>query len=224
MPTTKKLAPKEGHIIIAPPRMEIVAVRIRGTAPLVQNAFSGRAQRQILEAQQEGSRAKSKKKREARNIEQEYKDAMHLGPNGEHGIPAPAFRSAMISACKVAGFVMTRAKLSVFAEADFLDAEDATPLVAFEGEPRMHKGHVRLESGVSSIAIRPMWEHWECVVRIKYDADQFSHSDVVNLLMRAGIQVGIGEGRPDSRKSNGMGWGTFEIVGTEKLILPEEAA
>jgi hypothetical protein len=28
---------------------------------------------------------------------------------------------------------------------------------------------------------------------------------------RVGAQVGIGEGRPDSKNSTGMGWGTFEI-------------
>ena len=32
-----------------------------------------------------------------------------------------------------------------------------------------------------------------------------------NLIARAGMQVGICEGRPDSSNSTGMGWGTFEI-------------
>ena len=36
--------------------------------------------------------------------------------------------------------------------------------------------------------------------------------EVRNLLVRAGVQVGIGEGRPYSKKSYGMGWGTFEVV------------
>jgi hypothetical protein len=30
--------------------------------------------------------------------------------------------------------------------------------------------------------------------------------------LRAGLQVGIGCGRPDSRTSNGCGWGKFQIV------------
>ena len=55
-------------------------------------------------------------------------------------------------------------------------------------------------------------EGWEADVRIRYDGDQFTASDVVNLLARAGLQVGIGEGRPDSKKSTGMGWGLFEIA------------
>ena len=62
-----------------------------------------------------------------------------------------------------------------------------------------------------------MWrEGWEAVVRIKYDADMFTLTDVANLLMRAGAQVGIGEGRPDSRKSCGIGWGIFDLIGEAK--------
>lgn len=34
---------------------------------------------------------------------------------------------------------------------------------------------------------------------------------MVNLLSRAGLQVGIGEGRPDSKKSAGMGYGLFTV-------------
>jgi hypothetical protein len=46
---------------------------------------------------------------------------------------------------------------------------------------------------------------------VRFDADQFKASDVVNLLQRAGAQVGIGEGRPFSKSSNGLGYGTFDV-------------
>ena len=39
-----------------------------------------------------------------------------------------------------------------------------------------------------------------------------THADVVNLIARVGIQVGIGEGRPDSKMSAGLGYGLFELV------------
>jgi hypothetical protein len=78
----------------------------------------------------------------------------------------------------------------------------------------MHESSVRLESGVASIAFRPMWREWSAVVRLKWDGDQFSKSDVANLLERSGQQVGIGEGRPDSKKSHGMGWGTYTLYQT----------
>jgi hypothetical protein len=61
--------------------------------------------------------------------------------------------------------------------------------------------------------VRPLWRKWSADVRIRFDEDQFALIDVTNLLARAGVQVGIGEGRPNSRMSPGIGWGTFEIGG-----------
>jgi hypothetical protein len=71
---------------------------------------------------------------------------------------------------------------------------------------------VRNESGVADIRWRPMWEQWGAIVNVQWDEDQFSATDVLNLMLRAGLQVGIGEGRPYSPNSNGMGWGRFEVV------------
>lgn len=204
---------KETQVIIAAPKITTVVIGIIGTAPYVQHKFSQKARNQMLQKQIAGLAGKGKKQREGRDIEQDYKDAMHLDSKGRHGIPAPAFRSAMISACRLVGFQMTKAKLSVFVTPDCFDADDGTPLVLIEGTPRLHEGYVRLETGVASVSLRPMWESWTANVRVSFDEDQFTVTDVYNLMARAGLQVGVGEGRPDSKKSNGMGWGTFAIVG-----------
>lgn len=203
---------KNDMVTIARPNIDTVVVKIRGTAPYVQHKFSQKSRNQMLDKQKAGSTGKGKKTREARNVEEDYIAAMHVGRDGRHGIPAPAFRSAMISACRLVGFQMTKAKLSVFVEPDFFDADDGTPLVEIIGTPRMHEGYVRLETGVASVSIRPMWEEWEASVTVRFDSDQFTINDVVNLMSRAGLQVGIGEGRPDSKKSHGMGWGTFQVL------------
>jgi len=112
------------------------------------------------------------------------------------------------------GFKMTHARCSVFVVADGFDADDATPLVRItKGEPQYLELAVRLETGVCDIRPRPMWEPgWEANVRIRFDADQFSVSDVANLLLRAGAQIGVGEGRPFSKNSKGMGWGMFRLA------------
>jgi hypothetical protein len=60
-----------------------------------------------------------------------------------------------------------------------------------------------------------MYNPWSAKIKIRYDADQFTIADVTNLLARAGIQNGIGEGRPNSKNGPGMGWGTFEITKTK---------
>lgn len=197
-------------LVIKAPNLRIVEFEIRGTAPLVQHRFWKKAQ--MMKTQEAGSttQSKSRKAREARNFESDYEQSKHIAAEGWCGIPAPAFRNALISSCRVAGFVMTRAKLSVFVVPDGFDKEDGTPLVRItEGEPQMHVGMARNSDGSVDLRSRAMFPKWKCILRVRYDADQFTAADVANLVERAGMQVGIGEGRPDSPKSAGMGWGTF---------------
>lgn len=199
------------QVTIPAPNLVIAEFKLRGTAPFVQHKFSAKAKAQIRATQVAGSTATGKKKRTPKDFDAAYEAAKHISEEGWCGIPAPAFRSAMISACRLVGFQMTKAKLSVFILADGIDAEDGTPLVKIEGEPQKHEGHVRNETGVVDLRARPMWRKWSCRLRVRFDADQFTQDDMANLLLRAGMQVGIGEGRPDSKKSHGCGWGTFEL-------------
>lgn len=199
-------------VTISPPNFQTAMVRIVGTAPLVQAKFSAKARQAMHEKMAAGSVAAKGKKREARDFEADFKAAQHRSEEGWVGIPASAFRNACIDACRMAGFQMTRAKMSIFFEADGLDAEEGIPLVQLiAGEPEPTEMTVRNETGVTDIRVRPMWRTWAVDLRARFDADQFTLSDVVNLLARAGTQVGIQEGRPFSKKSAGMGWGTFVV-------------
>jgi hypothetical protein len=157
------------------------------------------------------SEVKTKKKKDPREYEKEFIGAMYEGEKGMRGIPAAAFRNAMISACRMVGFKMTLAKLSVFVEADSFDQKDGTPIIKIEGKPELCQFACRNANGSTDIRTRAIWKRWSAKVRIRYDADQFNKNDVANLLMRVGMQVGIGEGRPDSRMSAGMGWGLFKL-------------
>jgi len=200
-------------VAIPAPKFETVVLRIRGTAPYVQHKFSQKAKLQIMATQAAGGVAKSKKVRDAKDFDEVCKNATHYAREGWIGIPAASFRNAMISACRTVGFKMTHAKLAAWIEADGFDSDDGTPLVKIEGHPRRHDAYARNDNGSVDIRSRPMWEQWEAEIRIKFDSGMLSSDDVCNLMMRVGMQVGIGEGRPDSKNSAGMGWGTFEIVG-----------
>jgi len=208
------------EVTISPPKFQTVLFKIVGTSPYVQNKFSHKAAEQMKAKQAAGSVSRKGKNRTPKDFRGAYEAAMHKTADGQCGIPAPAFRNAMISACRIVGFHMTKAKLSVFTEADGYDADDGTPLVFIKGNPEYYETAVRNESGVADIRPRPMWKPgWEADVRIRFDTEQFSLEDVSNLLMRAGQQVGIGEGRPDSTNSCGLGWGLFtlaQIKGTSK--------
>jgi hypothetical protein len=208
----EEVAPRR-EVVISPPKLRTAEFLIVGTAPYVQQAFSQKAREQIKGIQEAGSQRRKGKKREAKDFQECYEQSKHLSKEGWCGLPAGAFRAAMVSACRLVGFKMTLAKLSIFVEADGYDKVDGTPLIKItKGEPHYSEHPVRLKGDVVDLRARPMWDPgWEAVVRITFDEDQFSLQDVANLMHRVGRQVGLGEGRPDSRSSVGMGWGLFEI-------------
>lgn len=204
------------HLVITPPQIRTLRVKMVGTSPYVQNAFSNKARAQMHEGQAAGDKAKSRTKRAPKDFQAAYEGACHKVDNW-YGIPANGIRAAMIAACRVAGYAMTRAKMAVFVQADAFDAL-GTPLVKItRGAPRYVEHPVRNDNGGVDLRARPMWDvGWEAVVSVQFDADQFAPSDVANLLMRAGTQVGIGEGRAFSKDSVGQGWGFFTIVTLEE--------
>jgi len=212
---TKARAGTVETLIVPRPQMTEVRIRIKGTAPYVQNKFSEKAKLKMMaDMQTKKSQSKTKNDREPRDYDREFIAAQHVSTEGWNGIPAPALRAAMIDACRTAGIVMTRAKLAVFVLQDGIDKDDGTPLVRLfsESEPERNDLPVRNASGVTDIRIRPMWRDWEAVVRIVFDQNMIDRQSVINLLTRAGLQVGIGEGRHNSKNSYGQGWGTFTIV------------
>lgn len=209
--------PKEKHVEIKAPNFEVAVIPIRGTAPLVMHRFSSETKAGLMAKHEEGSKkAAGKKDKPPRDFEKDYQGAFHTAREGWHGIPCGAFRNAAISACRTVGYKMTHAKLAFFILGDGFEAEDGTPLIRITGKPKKHTAYARNDNGSVDIRIRPMWEEWTAELRVRYDADMFSAQDVSNLIMRVGMQVGLLEGRPDSKNSAGQGWGTFEIVQEEE--------
>ena len=208
-----KTASKTEVITIAAPKFKTLTIRISGTSPLMQLAFSEKARNLMMDKMKAGQTARGKKVREPRDFDEDMKQAQHRSDEGWAGIPAPAFRNACIDACRMVGFKMTHARMSVFVEADGYDRVDGQPLVKLiAGEPEQTAMPVRNATGVADIRIRPMWREWAADLRIRFDEDQFTAEDVINLLTRAGMQVGVGEGRPFSKQSNGLGYGMFEVA------------
>jgi len=197
-------------IVISAPKFGNLEIALVGTAPLVVARFSKKAE--LMAKMAEGSTAKSKKERSARDYDKEAEDARYRSGEGWEGVNAAAFRAGMISACRLVGFKMTLAKLSVFVEADGWDVQDGIPLVRVYGNSETFTAHTRNATGVVDVRSRPMYREWAVKLRVRYDADQFTAQDVYNLLARVGGQVGLCEGRPDSKSSAGCGFGTFALV------------
>lgn len=209
------------HMNISPPKFEEAVFELIGTEVLVIHRFSNKVKNELEAKAVAGKTAGSRKNREPKDIEQIYNSARYISDQGWDGFHAGSIRNAMISACRLVGFKMTLAKLSIFVVADGHDKDEPQiPLIRIIGKPTMQKDMARVETGQPYVTVRPAYHNWKAKVRIRWDADQFTLGDITNLLARVGMQNGIGEGRPDSKNSAGMGWGLFSLAGkprTEEL-------
>lgn len=199
-------------VTIEAPKLRIAKFHVQGIAPLVIHRFSQKIKQQLKTKQITGKSASSKKTREAQDMAESFEQSRYRSKDGWDGFHAGSVRAALISACRLVSFKMTLAKLSVFVEADGVDvAEPQIPLIRINGEAIQQEDIARVETGQPYVTVRAAYHDWGATIRIRYDEDQFSLTDVTNLLTRVGLQVGIGEGRPDSKNSAGMGWGLFKI-------------
>lgn len=204
------------HVQIKAPNFRTAVFKIKGNAPLVIHRFSAKTKNQMKEKMETGKSASSKKNREPKSTEELYNESRYISMEGWDGFHAGAIRNAMISACRLVGFKMTLAKMSVFVIRDGIDAQEPQiPLIRIYGNSVKQEDMARVETGQPYVTVRAAYHEWSAKIKIRWDADQFSVSDVSNLLARVGMQVGIGEGRPDSKNSAGMGWGTFDLEKNE---------
>jgi hypothetical protein len=204
---------RQETVEIKPPNFQEAVFEVKGIAPLVIHRFSAKTKEQMKQKMETGKAANSKKNRDPKLTDDLYEESRYIAKAGWDGFNASSIRNAMISACRLVNFKMTLAKLSVFVIADGWDkTEPQIPLIRIYGEPRKQEDMARVETGQPYVTVRAAYHDWKAKIKIRWDADQFTMKDVAALLARAGLQVGIGEGRPDSKNSAGMGWGLFEIA------------
>ncbi|MBC8321217.1 MAG: hypothetical protein H8E34_10880 [Bacteroidetes bacterium] len=201
------------QVSISPPNFKVREFKIEGIAPLVINRFSQKAKEIMIETQIAGSTAKGKKKREAKDFDALYEGSRYVSPEGWDGFNATSIRNACIRACSLVGYAMTKAKLSIFVVEDGWDKQEPQiPLIRIYGKSVKQIDPAPVANGNMDLRVRAAYHKWHAIIKIRWDADQFTLSDVTNLLMRSGMQVGIGEGRPNSKSSCGMNWGLFKLA------------
>jgi hypothetical protein len=218
-----KAEEQAGVISINPPDFRTIEFTIEGDAPYVQLRFSQKQKSKIREdhaisGKDEGTQ---KKARKPKDYEALYHEAMYEADGGQRGLNALSIKRALVAACRLTKFPMSMAKLCIFIEEDGRDwVEPEIPLIYFtKGEPQMLETICRNANHMPDLRVRAMWEKgWQAKPRVRYDADRLSKESVIALMTRAGMQVGVGEGRPSSSTSDGagMGWGTFKIISAEE--------
>jgi hypothetical protein len=181
-------------------------VRIREKTTVISERFSNEAKKKILDKQMH----KANKGRDAKDPQALFKQSLYPVPGMKdaYGLPAVAFKRAMVDACRnITGFTMAMAKGAFFVVGDIVPIEAK--------EIRMREDIVRLATPArpADIRFRGEFVNWTATLHIEYNEDVISAEQVVNLLNIAGFAVGVGGWRPQC----GGNHGRFEVVQNENI-------
>lgn len=181
----------------------IAQFTVEGIAPLATHAWSEKARKMMREAQQ----SRSRKKKEPKDPQAEYEAAFYRLEDGTPGIPAAAFKKAIIDGARsFDGVTMAMLKQSVY-----VIGEGTEQLLRIDGEPEIWESAVRVGMGVADLRYRPRFFPWSVTLRVQFNANVLD-VDAVATLLDAGGMAGVGEWRPSSPKSSTGSYGTFRVV------------
>lgn len=218
MATAVKTTKTEETIEIRPLKRSIAKIRIVGDSPLIIHAWSEKAKREMLEAQQTQKKTKVKKKdakvpvadfinslywltekpetddKTDEELMGEFEEALQNG--ARFGFPVVAIKKAANSAAYRSGWVKNQMELR---GAYFFRSEtDGNVEVLSDDGPIMREDMVRIGMGKADIRYRGQFNTWHIDLTMEYNENgNISLEDIINCINAGGYSVGIGEWRPE---------------------------
>lgn len=217
-------ATKKAEIIeIKPIEIQKVKVKLVGDTPLIMHAWSAKAKREMLEAQQGKAKGKRKDpknpvfdfiesmywitgKPEVENSMSEeeceiaFNNAIQNG--AKFGFPVTAFKQAAISAAYRMGWSKDKMSLrGVF----FIDANEDGLVEIQSDVPVMREDCVKIGAGVADLRYRGEFRNWSAELIIGFNKNgNYSLENIINIINAGGYVCGAGEWRPERDGQNGM--------------------
>lgn len=201
---------------IRPLEIKTTKIRIVGDSPLIVHAWSEKAKRMMLEAQQGKKKGKQKPVRSP--LDDFIQAAYWLTPKPEYAenaddeTIAAAFDAAIDSGAKF-GFPVTAIKQATAAAAYRLNwtknqmgmrgalffESDENGLVEITSDtPVIREDMVRVGMGTADLRYRPQFNNWSMILTVQYNEQcGISWENMINAINAAGFMVGIGEWRPE---------------------------
>lgn len=204
--TTKTIEPEkiEAGISLEPIRLTTYEIPIVGVTPLIMHAWSEKSL-QMMRDKQSGK--KSRKKLEPKDPATEAEAATYRLPDGRPGMPATAFKSAIVGAARFFdGITLVETKQLIFVE-----GEGADQLVAIEGESYIREDTPRIAMGTTDLRYRPCFPNWSATLQVTFVPTKIDPESVVHLVDAAGLG-GVGEWRPSAPKSATGTFGRFTVA------------
>jgi len=191
-----------------------VDLEIKGVTPVIPHKWSEKA-KSMMPGHPDAEGVK--KKKGVRKPEEEAEACVYRLPDGSPGMPATAFKAAIIGACRFFDKPsMTEAKLLVFVEGIGPDQ-----LVPIEGKPILREDTPRNANGSADLRYRYAFENWSATIRVRYVPTSITVESVVTLVDAAG-RGGIGDWRPSAPKSSTGTFGTWRVATQNAVEKPAE--
>jgi hypothetical protein len=173
---------------------QIVPIHIVGISPLIVNNFSEKQKEDIKDKPMPGGAVPKRAQRPPRDPEAEYQRARILDVHGKDCIPVRWFKASLVTAAgltdKMISMKMVKATVFVLG--------DTTPIV---GSPvRMREDTVRVGKWPNKQPMaryRPCFDEWALSFRIQFEPRVISLPQLIYLVRRAGLNVGLCEWRPE---------------------------
>lgn len=217
-------ATKKAELIeIKPIEMKKVTLKLVGDTPLIMHAWSVKAKREMLEAQQGKSKGKKKEpknpvfdfiesmywisgKPEVDNsmseedCEEAFTEAVKNG--AKFGFPVTAFKQAAISAAYRMGWSKDKMSLrGVF----FIDANEDGLVEIKSDVPIMREDCVKIGMGTADLRYRGEFRNWSAELIVGFNKNgNYSLENIINIINAGGYICGAGEWRPERDGQNGM--------------------
>jgi hypothetical protein len=183
-------------------------VPITGLTPVIPHRWSEKAKEMM--PGHPASEGKVKGKKGVRLPEEEAEACVYRLPDGRPGIPATAFKAAIIGACRFFDKPsMTEAKLLIFVE-----GEGPEQLVPIAGTPVLREDTPRNSNGSADLRYRYAFHDWRAVLRVRFVPTSLTAGSVVTLVDAAG-RGGVCDWRPSAPKSPTGTYGTWRVTTEE---------
>jgi len=182
-------------VFIKKPEFQNINVSIKGITPLLMERDDGVAAKIY-----EGKKSKKIVKEDTRSEEEKVESKIHKLSDGSVGYPSSGFSTGMR---KVAYEIIGKQGSMIVKEGvRFLE-----PMIPIKYKKMEVTEHIGRQSGVSRCPrriLRPQFNEWSCILKIKVNLNIISIEQVINLINETGLRRGIGGFRPEKSGEYGQ--------------------
>ena len=218
------MATKKELVQIKPIEVVETTIRIYGDTPLIMHAWSAKAKKEMLDAQQGKKKGKQKEPKNpvfdfvesiywldekppitndmsVEDSEKAFAEFMQNN-NPRFGFPATAFKQAAISSAYRMGWSKDKASI----RGAFYVQGDENGMVEIHSDmPTMREDMVRIGQGTADLRYRGEFRNWYADLNISFNVNgNYALNSIVNMVNAGGYICGVGEWRPERDGTYGM--------------------